>query len=98
MFDPAVAYAPNSNGPIEMVWEMDGRGERQPRAYFDFDAMLARVEVESISAGLGWGRTSGMRGCRGISSREKSALAGRLLGFIIYWLSAICASKICLRW
>ena len=53
MFDPA--YAPNSNGPIEIVWEMDGRGERQSWAYFDFDAMLARADVQAITAGLGQG-------------------------------------------
>jgi S-adenosylmethionine synthetase len=50
-----LAYAPNSNGPLEMVWEMDGRGERQPRAHFDFDAMLSRVDAKAISALLGQG-------------------------------------------
>lgn len=50
-----LAYAPNSNRPLEVIWEMEGRGEKQPRAHFDFDAMLARVDVQAIAAGLGQG-------------------------------------------
>jgi len=38
-----LAYAPNRNVPIQEVWEMDGRGERQSRGYFDFDRMLGRL-------------------------------------------------------
>jgi hypothetical protein len=34
---------------------MEGRGEKQPRAHFDFDAMQARVDVQAITAGLGQG-------------------------------------------
>jgi S-adenosylmethionine synthetase len=50
-----LAYAPNSNRPLEVIWEMEGRGEKQPRVNFDFDSMLARIEAQSISAGLGQG-------------------------------------------
>lgn len=50
-----LAYAPNCNGPLEVIWEMEGRGEKQPRSHFDFDAMLARVDVQAIATGLGQG-------------------------------------------
>jgi len=39
-----LAYAPNRNVPIQEVWEMDGRGERQAKGHFDFDRMLGRRE------------------------------------------------------
>lgn len=45
-----LVYAPNRNEPMEIVWEMDGHGERQPRSYFDFDAMLARVDTAGVTA------------------------------------------------
>jgi hypothetical protein len=38
-----------------VVWEIEGRGERAPRAFFNFDAMLARVDPDVISADLGMG-------------------------------------------
>jgi len=50
-----LAYAPNRNEPLEVIWEMDGRGERLPRSVFDFDAMLDRVDVSAISSRLGMG-------------------------------------------
>lgn len=50
-----LAYAPNCNGPLEVIWEMEGRGDRQLRSYFDFDAMLARVDVQFIKTSLGQG-------------------------------------------
>ena len=50
-----LAYAPNCNGPLEVIWEMEGRGEKQPRSHFDFDAMLARVEAQAITASMGQG-------------------------------------------
>jgi hypothetical protein len=34
---------------------MEGRGEKQPRSHFDFDAMLARVEAQAITARMGRG-------------------------------------------
>jgi S-adenosylmethionine synthetase len=37
-----LAYAPNRNLPIQEVWDMTGRGERQSKGHFDFDRMLAR--------------------------------------------------------
>jgi S-adenosylmethionine synthetase len=43
-----VAFAPNRNEPLEVVWEMEGRGERQPRTFFNFDAMVARVDAKAV--------------------------------------------------
>jgi S-adenosylmethionine synthetase len=39
-----LAYAPNRNVPIQEVWEINGRGERQVKGYFDFDRMLGGME------------------------------------------------------
>ncbi len=39
-----LAYAPNRNVPIQEVWEINGRGERQAKGYFDFDRMLGDME------------------------------------------------------
>jgi S-adenosylmethionine synthetase len=39
-----LAYAPNRNVPIQEVWEINGRGERQARGYFDFDRMLGAMQ------------------------------------------------------
>lgn len=39
-----LAYAPNRNIPIQEVWEINGRGERQPKDYFNFDNMLRVME------------------------------------------------------
>lgn len=50
-----LAYAPNRNEPLEVIWEMDGRGDRLPRAFFDFDAMLGRMDVHAITGELGSG-------------------------------------------
>ena len=36
-----LAYAPNRNTPLQEVWEIGGRGERQVKGYFDFDQMVA---------------------------------------------------------
>ena len=50
-----LAYAPNRDEPLEVVWELEGRGERQPRDFFAFGAMLARVDPAAITAALGSG-------------------------------------------
>jgi hypothetical protein len=50
-----LAYAPNRNEPLEVIWELDGRGERAPRAVFDFEAMLERVDTCAFSEALGAG-------------------------------------------
>jgi S-adenosylmethionine synthetase len=50
-----IAYAPNRNEPLDVVWEMGARGERRPLSFFDFDAMLSRMNPTLISGGLGVG-------------------------------------------
>jgi S-adenosylmethionine synthetase len=39
-----LAYSPNRHAPIQEVWEIHGRGERQAKGYFDFDRMVGRME------------------------------------------------------
>lgn len=50
-----LVYAPNRNEPLEVVWEMEGYGQRQPRTYFDFDEMLVSAENQVINSELGQG-------------------------------------------
>jgi len=50
-----LVYAPNANEPLDVNWEMEGRGERQTKSSFDFDAMLGRVDPHSITSELGKG-------------------------------------------
>ncbi len=50
-----IAYAPGRDEPLELVWELDGRGERKPREWFGFNAMLSRVTTEHYTADLGKG-------------------------------------------
>ena len=50
-----LAYAPNRDEPLEVIWELDGRGERQPRAFFGFESMLTRLDPGAISGALGSG-------------------------------------------
>ena len=50
-----LVYAPNANQPLDVNWEMEGRGERQIKSSFDFDAMLDRVDPHAITSELGKG-------------------------------------------
>ena len=50
-----LVYAPNANQPLDVNWEMEGRGERQIKSSFDFDAMLGRVDPHAITSELGKG-------------------------------------------
>ena len=50
-----LVYAPNANEPLDVNWEMEGRGERQIKSSFDFDAMLDRVDPHAITSELGKG-------------------------------------------
>ncbi len=50
-----LAYAPNRNQPLEVNWEIEGGGQRQPRRFFDFDAMLGSIDSQSITSELGKG-------------------------------------------
>ena len=39
-----LAYAPNMNEPLEVVWEIGGQGDRVPRSFFDVDQMVGRMD------------------------------------------------------
>ena len=39
-----LAYAPNLNEPLEVVWEIGGQGDRVSRSFFGVDQMLARMD------------------------------------------------------
>jgi len=50
-----LAYAPNTNEPLQEIWEMGAKGERPLKGHFNFDAMLARTArwVEKDEYGMG---------------------------------------------
>ena len=50
-----LTYAPNCSQPLDVNWNIEGRGERWPMTFFDFDAMLARIDTASITSELGKG-------------------------------------------
>ncbi len=51
-----VAYAPNMADPLEVSWEMTGRGERVPKEFFRHDAMIRRYGAAAIGPALACGR------------------------------------------
>ncbi len=51
-----VAYAPNMADPLEVSWEMTGRGERVPQEFFRHDAMIRRYRAAAIGPALARGR------------------------------------------
>lgn len=50
-----LAFAPNTHAPLDIHYEMSGRGERQRPEFFEHAAMTARCPAELIGAGLGQG-------------------------------------------
>lgn len=50
-----LTYAPNCSQPLDVNWDTEGRSERWPMAFFNFDAMLARIDTASITSELGRG-------------------------------------------
>ena len=48
-----LAYAPNRKEPMEVLLQMEGRGERMAQDFFNFDAMLARMDVGVVMGELG---------------------------------------------
>ena len=50
-----ITYAPNCSRPLDVNWDIEGRGEIRPMTFFDFDAMLARIDTQSITSELGKG-------------------------------------------
>ncbi len=51
-----IAYAPNLMDPLEISWEVDGRCERVPASFFNFDAMCDRYSSSHISQRMAQGR------------------------------------------
>ena len=51
-----LSYAPNVPGPLDVRYEMTGRGERQAADFFDHAAMVSRYPAAAITARLGQGR------------------------------------------
>lgn len=51
-----VAYAPNLMDPLEICWEVSGRGERLPMDFFNFEAMSERYSASAITQQLAQGR------------------------------------------
>ena len=50
-----VAYAPNVERPLDVRYDMTGRGERRPAGFFDHPGLVARYPASSIGARLGQG-------------------------------------------
>ena len=50
-----LAFAPNMAEPLEVTWEMTGRGERAPREFFAHQAMVGRYAATTINAAMGRG-------------------------------------------
>ena len=51
-----LAYAPNMADPLEVSWEMTGRGARVPQEFFRHDAMIRRYGAAAIGPALARGR------------------------------------------
>lgn len=39
-----LAYAPDTNAPLQEIWELDSHGRRSPPGHFNFDAMLKSTQ------------------------------------------------------
>ncbi|MBK6900451.1 MAG: methionine adenosyltransferase domain-containing protein [bacterium] len=50
-----VAYAPNVERPLDVCYEMVGRGERRAAGFFDHPELVARYPASAIGARLGQG-------------------------------------------
>ena len=50
-----LAWAPNLSMPLDVSYEMEGRGERLPAEWFEHGAMCERVDVGEITTALGRG-------------------------------------------
>jgi len=47
-----VSWAPNSPQPLEVIYEMEGRGTRQPDEFFNHDCMRERLDSFAMSASM----------------------------------------------
>ena len=51
-----VAYAPNIKTPIDVSYEMHGRGHREPKSFFEHPVMVARYAGSVIDSDMARGR------------------------------------------
>jgi hypothetical protein len=51
-----VAYAPNIKQPIDVSYEMVGRGDREPKSFFEHPGMVARYSGAVIDIDMARGR------------------------------------------
>ena len=51
-----VVYAPNIKQPIDVSYEMDGRGDRQSKSFFEHPGMVARYTGSVIGREMARGR------------------------------------------
>ena len=51
-----LAYAPNLMDPMEVSWEVDGRCEKVPLSFFNFEEMRSRFSATAINQSLAQGR------------------------------------------
>ena len=49
-------WAPNVGVPLDVIWQLDGRGPRLPNEWFGHGEMVGRQDVGVVSAALGRGR------------------------------------------
>lgn len=51
-----IAFAPNLMDPLEISWEVNGRCERVPASFFNFEVMCDRYSSTHINQGIAQGR------------------------------------------
>jgi S-adenosylmethionine synthetase len=49
-------WAPNIGEPLDVVWQLKGRGPRQPNEWFAHEAMIGRLNIEVVNQQLAKGR------------------------------------------
>ena len=49
-------WAPNVGVPLDVIWQLDGRGPRLPDEWFAHGAIMERTDVRAVDRHLGRGR------------------------------------------
>ena len=50
-----LAYAPNTNVPLQEIWEMEQSGLKPKNGHFNFDAMLSKTSYVEFQKEIGVG-------------------------------------------
>jgi hypothetical protein len=74
-----LAYAPNHIDPIDIFYEMSGRGERQNPEFFSHPKMAARYPATTIGAAMAQGRHFVERNFGGMVASKIAGDAGKML-------------------